>query len=393
MNDFTYFNPVKVEFKQNGLKDIGPIVAQYGKKCMIVSYSDVSFLQNRIDEMEASLRENGVEVIEFFKAVANPLISTARVGVEICKKEGVDVVIGFGGGSAMDSAKVIAAGAVYEHGDILNMFMFSHSDVKTIAPTKTLPTVMISTLPATGSEMNQCGVMTNDETHQKSYVWSDDIYPKVAILDPSLTVGLPKYQTSCGAIDTMAHIIEAYLNGNEANLIVQDHMEEGVIKAVMETLPYVLEHPTDLQARGVMQWAATVALSGFINAGTMIFTPMHQMGHVLSAQYNATHGATLACMMPAWMRFFANRPDNRRYVQFAEKIWGTSDVNEAADRFEAFMKQFGVQTRISEFGVKEEDIPMLAGEVRKVSFGPDDKLGSYPKLDVNEIEAIYRLAY
>lgn len=393
MNDFQYFNPVTVEFKQNGLADAGTIVARYGEKAMLVSYDNVSFFKEKIEVLEKTLKENGVEVVEFFRVCANPLISTAREGIKVCKEEEVDVVIGFGGGSVMDSAKVIAAGVLYDHGDITNMFVFSHSDQKQIPPECSLPTVMISTLPATGSEMNLCAVMTNDETRQKSYVWADAIYPKAAILDPSLTVGLPRYQTACGGIDTMAHIIEAYLNGDDSNLILQDYVQEGAIRAVKETLPVVLENPNDLQARGVMMWAATMALSGFINAGTMIFTPMHQLGHVLSAQYNATHGATLACLMPAWMRFFSKRSDNGRYRQFAQRIWGCDDVAEAADRFEAYIRETGVQTRIREFGVKEEDIPMLAEEVRAVSFGPDDRLGSYPKVTVQDVEEIYRLAY
>lgn len=392
MNEFNYYNPVAVEFKYNGMSEVGSVVAKYGKKAMLVSYEDVSFFRDKIDNLEQSLNENGIEVVEFFCICANPLISTAKKGIQLCKAEGVDVVVGFGGGSVMDSAKVIAAGVLYEEDDITNMFVFSHKESKHIPPTRSLPTVMISTLPATGSEMNLCAVMTNDETHQKSYVWADAIYPKVAILDPSLTAGLPPYQTACGAIDTMAHIIEAYLNGNDSNLILQDYVEEGAIRAVKETLPVVLANPNDLQARGVMMWAATMALSGFINAGTMIFTPMHQMGHVLSAQYNATHGATLACLMPAWMRFFANRPDNGRYRQFAERIWGCDDVEKAADCFEAFIREAGVQTHIREFGVKEEDIPMLAQQVREVSFGPDDRLGSYPKITVEEVEEIYRLA-
>lgn len=392
MNDFQYYNPVTVEFRQDGLADAGAICSRYGKKAMLVSYEDVSFFRDKIELLERVLKESGVEVVEFFRICANPLISTAREGVRLCREEGIDIVVGFGGGSVMDSAKIIAAGTLYEHGDIANMFVFSHSDPGEIPPERSLPTVMISTLPATGSEMNLCAVMTDDETKRKSYVWAEAIYPKVAILDPSLTVGLPRYQTACGGIDTMAHIIEAYLNGSAGNLILQDYVQEGAIRAVMETLPVVLEHPDDLQARGVMMWAATMALSGFINAGTMVFTPMHQLGHVLSARYNATHGATLACLMPAWMRFFARRSDNRRYRQFAQRIWGCVDVEQAADRFEAFIREAGVETHISEFGVREEDIPMLADQVRAISFGPDDMLGSYPKVNVREVEEIYRLA-
>lgn len=393
MNDFRYYNPVSVEFKENGFLEAGAVVSEYGKKALLVSYEDISFFCDKVELLEENLKEHGVEYLEFFRICANPLISVAREGVEICRAEGIDVVIGFGGGSVMDSAKVIAAGALYEHGDIVNMFVFSHSKPQHIPPEHSLPTIMISTLPATGSEMNPCAVMTNDQTQQKSYVWSDAIFPKAAILDPALTVGLPAYQTACGGIDTMAHIIEAYLNGDTSNLILQDYVQEGAIRAVKETLPFVLEHPDDLQARGVMMWGAAMALSGFINAGTMTFTPMHQMGHVLSARYNATHGATLACLMPAWMRFFAERPVGGRYRQFANRIWGCDNVALAADRFEEYIRAVGVQTHIREFGVKREEIPMLAKQVQAVSFGADDRLASNPSVNVKEIEEIYCLAW
>lgn len=394
MDAFEYYNPVAVEFRENGFADAGKTVARYGKNALLVSYGHMPpYRREKIDALERDLADQGVACTEFFRVTANPLISEAREGAALCREKGVDVVVGFGGGSVMDTAKVIAAGAVYRHGDIFNMFAFNHKNPTHIPPEEALPTVMIPTLPATGSEMNQCAVMTDDGARRKSYVWATCLFPRAAILDPTLTVGLPAYQTAAGAVDAMAHVTEAYLNGDDSNLILQDYMEEGVIRAIMETLPKVLEHPDDVQARGVMLWAATVALAGLINAGTMVFTPMHQMGHVLSGRYNATHGATLACMMPAWMRFFADRPDNARYRLFAERIWGCSDVRTAADRFEEFCRRAGVETRMREFGVKEADIPALAGEVREISFGPDDRLASNPKIDVRDVEEIYKLAY
>ena len=138
-------------------------------------------------------------------------------------------------------------------------------------------------------------------------------------------------------------------------------------------------------------WEASIGLNGWLTSGTFGFTPMHQMGHVLSARYNATHGATLACMMPAWMRHFANREDNQRYQMFAERIFGCG-IQEAADKFEQIMKDHGVQTRISLFGVNEQDIPSLVDDVVSVSFGPDGMLNGRPKTSRKDIEEIYRLA-
>ncbi len=393
MNAFEYYNPVRVLFGENTLDKVGETVAVYGKKALLVSYRNVSFMTGAIDRIHALLKESGVACADCFVASANPLIEEAREGIEIGKKNQVDVVIGLGGGSAMDCAKAISAGLLYGERDIRNMFVFSHMEVKHTPPENALPMVMIPTLPATGSEMNLCAVLTDGSTRQKSYIWAECLYPEVALIDPVLTVSLPPYQTACGAVDTIAHVAEAYFNGNDSNLILQDKMEEGVISAVMETLPVVMSNPGDLQARGVMQWAASIALNGWVNSGTMIFTPMHQLGHVLSARFGATHGATLACLMPAWMRFRAEQGGEAaaRCEQFARRLFDCP-LLEAADKFEAWMKSFGVQTRISEFGVKAEDISELAEQVREISFNSDDMLGSYPPITLEDVKTVYTLA-
>lgn len=391
MNSFEYYNPVKVNFSVGAIDLVGEEVKVYGKNALIVSYEDVSFLKNTIENIHKSLKENGVCVTELFNVTANPTLSQAKKGIALCKEKNIDVVIGLGGGSAMDCAKVISAGVYYEE-DISKMIAYSHSKNSQIPPTKALPMIMIPTLPATGSEMNPTAVITDDIQNRKSYVWAPDcLYPKVAIMDPALTVGLPKIQTACGAIDTIAHITEAYFNGDNSNLDIQDRMQEGVITAVLENLPRVIENPGDLEARGVMMWAASIALNGWLLSGTYTWAPMHQMGHVLSARYNATHGATLACMMLAWLRFFSNHKDSKRYIQYAERIFGSS-INEAADKFERYMKKYGVPTKISELGVKQQDIDELVEDVVTVSFNENGVLGSNPTLTKEEVKEIYTIA-
>ena len=391
MNAFTYYNPVKVLFGEQNVAQVGECVAAFGQTALLVSYRNVSFMSQTIDSLHQSLQAAGVACVDCFVASPNPLIQEAREGIALGVAHGVDVVIGLGGGSAMDCAKAIAAGLACKR-DVRDMCVFSHTVLTHTPPEAALPTVMIPTLPATGSEMNPCAVLTDGDTKQKSYIWADCLYPQVAIIDPTLTVSLPPYQTACGAIDTIAHVVEAYFNGNDSNLILQDYMEEGVISAVMETLPVVMANPNDLQARGVMLWAASIALNGWVNSGTMIFTPMHQLGHVLSARFGATHGATLACLMPAWMKLRAEQGGEGavRPEQFARRIFGCGLV-EAADKFEAWMASFGVQTRISQFGVTPEDIPMLARQVKEISFS-GDVLGSYPAVTLGDVERVYTLA-
>ncbi|MCT4687930.1 iron-containing alcohol dehydrogenase [Vallitalea sp.] len=392
MNNFEYYNPVKVIFGENEVTKIGTIAKEYGKKVMIVSYTDISFYGDLFEQIYDLLNEEGLEYVDFLEVTANPTLEQARKGIQLCKSQQVDLIVGIGGGSAMDCAKVIAAGVEYNNGDIVNMIAFSHSDSSQVPPTEALPTIMIPTLPATGSEMNPTAVITDEVSIKKSYVWAPCcLYPKVAIIDPKLTVSLPSYQTACGAIDTIAHILESYFNGGDGNLDLQDRMQEGVIRTVIDNIPKVIENPNDVETRGVMQWAASIALNGWLLSGTYGWAPMHQMGHVLSAKYNATHGATLATMILAWMRYFANRSDNTRYEQFANRIFGKS-ITEATDEFESLMKSIGVQTRISEFGVIKEDIDSLVENVVSVSFDDNGKLASVPPITKEDVRKIYEIS-
>ncbi len=393
MEAFEYYNPVKVIFGEGRLSEIGSQTARYGKKALIVTYEKADFFDGVMEKIHSSLHQNGVEWIDFYGVSANPLMCQARRGVELCRSNDIDVLIALGGGSVMDCTKIIAAGARYPH-DLEKMILFSHSVQEQIPPTESLPTLMIPTLPATGSEMNPTAVITDEKTRRKSYVWEPScMYAKVALMDPELTVSLPPYQTACGAFDIIAHAMEAYLNGDaQYDLSVQERMQEGVIRAVLDALPVVWEQPDHLQARGTLLWASSIALNGWLTSGTFGFTPMHQMGHVLSSHYNATHGATLACMMPAWMRYFSTRSDGEKYIQLADRIFGCP-LAEAADRFETFMRSYGVQTRISELGVKREDLDDLTRAVVDVSFGTDGKLNGRPKMSKEDIRALYELAF
>ena len=169
-------------------------------------------------------------------------------------------------------------------------------------------------------------------------------------------------------------------------------MQLGVIKTIYDNLPKVLSDPDDIELRGVMQFSATVALNGWLTCGVQGWTPMHQMGHVLSSHYQATHGATLATMMLAWMRYFAKHKQNERFVKFAMAMWGTEDLMKAADIFEEYIKSVGIETRISQFGCTENSLKELTDGLVNVSFSSNGTLASIPPIDSKEAYAIYKLA-
>lgn len=396
MNNFEFFNPVKLVYGAGEVSKIGFYAKDYGKKALIVSYTEVGFYGDLFERVHKALEKNGMRYVDYFGATANPKISEALKGVDLAKKEGCDVVIGIGGGSAMDLAKVIAAGVLYPEPDIRRMIKFTHAKDYQILPKEALPILMIPTLPATSSEMNPTAVITDDETNRKSYIWEPGcLYSKVSILDPTLTTTLPKYQTASGAIDAISHVVEPFFFSDEAtygNIDLHDNIQIGVIRTLFENLPKVLENPSDVELRGLMQFSSTVGLNGWLNCGTQPWTPMHQMGHVLSSHYKATHGATLACMMLAWMRYFATQEQNQRFVKFAEIMFNTSDLLVAADKFEEYIKTQGVQTRITEFGCTKDSLDKLTQSVVDVSFSADGTLASIPPVTAEQVRKIYELA-
>lgn len=394
MQNFDFYNPVRVLYGAGRTEEIGNEAAKIGKTALVVTYADAPYLQPLIERVCDLLEKAGVRAIVHGEATANPQLCQARSGVEKCKKENVDLVIGVGGGSAMDLSKVIAAGAVFPHEDIRKMIKFSHSHAEDIALVSALPTLMLPTLPATGSEMNPTAVITDEITREKSYVWAPQcLYPKVAIIDPQLLATLPKYQMACGGVDIVSHILESYVNGSGEGLDVIDGMQEGVMKAVLKNIQKAIDNPQDTKTRGMLQWASDIAINGWVTSGTYSFTPMHQMGHVLSARYNATHGATLSAMMVAWFRYFDQKPGNERYVKAAREVFGCDTPLQASQWMEEQFAAFGIQTSVKQFGVKKEEIRSLAEDVQRISFTADDVLPCLPPLNVDEIEKIFLLSY
>ena len=395
MQAFEYYNPVKIIYDDGCTNRIGKVVKEIGKTALIVTYKEAAYMAPFLDRVCQLLKDEGVTPILFQGATANPTLNQAREGVALCHEHQVDVLIGIGGGSAMDLTKIIAGGALFPH-DVRDMIMFSHSNVQAIPLTEALPTIMIPTLPATGSEMNPTAVVTDDETQEKSYVWAPQcLYPKVSFIDPTLMTTLPRYQTACGTIDIIAHVMESYVNGDatDEGLGLLDGMQEGVMISMLEALPKMMDAPDNTALRGMAQWASAIALNGWLISGTYTFTPMHQMGHVLSARYNATHGATLCVLMIAWLKYFDQHPENARYVQFARKVFHVDRPIQTAQKLQALAEAYGVQTNLRQFGVQKEDLPSLAADVRRVSFSPDNRLQSRPRLTEQDILDLYKLAF
>ena len=381
MNGFTYHNPVKVVFGAGTLVQAGAEGAKLGKRAFVVSYGDGS-VAGTLARLKELFAAEGVETQEFLEVVPNPPIEMVARGVEAAKAFGADFVVGVGGGSAMDAAKAVAAGVLYTHGDLWNMVYASHSHVTAQPPEKALPLLLIPTLPATGSEMNMCSVVSSTERRQKSYIWADCLFARTAILDPELTYSLPPFQTACGAIDAISHVLEIFVNGQPKSDLLHE-FQLGVIRTIIKNLPIVLENPTDADARAELMWAATCGLNGWASPGDA-WTPMHQVGHVLTSRHGINHGSSLAIVMPAWMTYH-KKIKPAPYERFEREIMPIVD-------FKAFIRKCGVPVTLSEKGVGEADIPGIVEGVKTVSFNADGVLASNPPVTAEALAEILKLA-
>ena len=396
MKSFEYENPVKILFGTGEVKRCGEEAKKIGSRVCLVSYKNSKHLCALNNSIQKDLEHHGLSVFPFYEIEANPEITVLKKGAEFCIQNQVDLVIGVGGGSAMDAAKVIAAG-VYYKGDLWNMVYSSHSNIQTVSPEKALPTIMIPTLPATGSEMNLCAVVSNAALKEKSYVWAPCLYPRLSIIDPELTCSLPPFQTACAAADTISHVLEIYLNGEEDSDL-QHYFQEGVMRTVIDNIGKVLEDPDDISARSHLQWAATCAINGWASPGDA-WTPAHQVAHVLTAFYKVPHGASLSIMMPAWMKVLWKRR-KKQYFRFAQNVMlvqveGKTEnevILEGIQSFEEFLKNTGAPVRLKDMGIEHPDIENIVKTVVKVSFGPDGYLACNPPVSQEDIVSILKEA-
>jgi alcohol dehydrogenase YqhD (iron-dependent ADH family) len=395
MMNFESYNPTRLIFGSGVLERLGEVVSTYGKKALIVTGGGSVKRNGTFGRAAASLKAAGIAYTECNGVEPNPRIASVRRGARIAWEEGCDVIIAMGGGSTMDASKVIAA-AFYYDGDPWNMIY--HGQPEPYCPTHALPVITVPTLAATGSEMNMGAVISNEDTKEKSFVQTECLYPKVALVDPELTVSVPKDQTAYGVCDIITHVTEGYFNGVDGTPI-QDRFAEGVILTALEWGPKAIADGKDVEARAQIQWASIVALNGWVNAGTNGGFPVHMIEHTLSACHDITHGAGLSVVNPSWMRFAAEH-EPKKFVQFAERIFGlTAKAPDDLDcalqgiaRFEEFLKDIGCPTHLSELKIDGVLIPRYAEDTLRIIHDEDGSLPGRPPMSKKDIVKVLKAA-
>lgn len=391
MFHFNYYAPTQVVFGKGTEEKTGELVKAQNCKKVLIHYGSGSVKRTGLlDRVKQALEKENIAYTELGGVVPNPRLSLVNEGIELCKKEGVDFILAVGGGSVIDSAKAIGYG-VANGGDVWDFYSHKRN------AEGCLPIGVILTISATGSEMSDSSVITNEDGWIKTGYHSEYCRPKFAVMNPELTMTLPDYQTACGCTDILMHTMERYFTKGE-NMELTDSIAEALMRTVIENAKILKENPKDYNARAEVMWAGSLShngLTGCGNGGNDFAT--HALEHELGGVYDVAHGAGLAALWGSWARYvYKEIPE--RFHKFAVRVMGLEDTGNAEEMavrgieaIEEFFREIKMPTNLRELGLtpSEEELKELA---HKCSLNTGGHKGSAKVLYEADMLAIYEMA-
>jgi len=350
MENFTAYNPVKVHFGKGVTDNLGATALQYGKKALLMYGKGSTVKHGYYDRIKKQLVDNNIDLAEYSGIKSNPVYEDVEAAIALARKEQVDFIVALGGGSVIDSAKIVSL-CVQEN---LNPW---HVMIRQQKPQKSMPLLTVLTLAATGTEMNAAAVLQNHKTGQKVGHINPLAYPKHSFLDPEFTYSVPKNYTAYGIVDMIAHALEAYFGQGVSRLT--DKFIISIIQEAMHFGPLVLKEPENYEYRANVMWTGTTALNGMTNWGKKYGDwGVHALGHELSLQFDVPHGASLSIAYPAWMKLQIEKAGNR-IAALGQALWGDSDLRATIRNFENFFESIESPVRLQQAGIdvdKRENI-------------------------------------
>ena len=389
MENFTFYAPTYFVFGKDSENDTGNYVKRFGGTKVLIHFGGGSVVRSGLlDRVKKSLEASGISFVELGGVRPNPRSGLVYTGIDLCRKKHIDFILAVGGGSVIDSAKAIAAGAVYD-GDFWDYYQGKPVE-------KALPVGTVLTIAAAGSEGSPDSVITKEDGMFKRGASGEALRPKFTVMNPALTQTLPAYQTACGITDIMAHLYERYLT-NTSEVEVTDRVIEALLLTMVHEGPRVIVDPNNYQARANIMWAGMMAHNNCCGVGRTQDWTSHGIEHELSALYDCAHGAGLAVVMPAVFKYNLSH-DVMRFAQVAVRVWGCQmdfahpDVTARAgiEAFRSFLISIGMPKNFDELGAREADIQKLA-QFCCYGDGASGTIGGFVQLTQDDVEKIYRM--
>ena len=393
MRSFEYFAPTKVIFGKDSHLQIGDILKKENCHKVLIHYGGKSAVASGlIDEVSGCLTDASIDFVTLGGVVPNPRLSKVREGIELCKKENVDFILAVGGGSVIDSSKAIGYGVANPWTDVWNFYL------KTEVPTACLPIGVIPTIAASGSEMSNSSVITNEDGWLKRGAAKCDLCrPKFALMNPKITYSLPQYQTESGCVDILMHTMERYFVNIET-MEITDSISESLMQTVIYNARILMREPDNYTARAEIMWAGSLSHNGLTGCGTGGGDwACHQLEHELGGLYDVTHGAGLAAIWGSWARYVYD-VNPERFAQFATNVFDIPcglDFEKTAlagiEAMEDFFRSIKMPVSLHELGLDLDD-QQIHELAFKCSYEDTRTIGVFKQLNMKDMEKIYTMA-
>ncbi|MCS4533308.1 iron-containing alcohol dehydrogenase [Neisseria montereyensis] len=375
MNNFEYYNPVRIIFGEGQIKKLSELVPEQAR--VLITYGGGSAKRTgTLDEVKAALTANGTRTIfEFGGIEPNPEFTTLLKAADMVNRERIDFILAVGGGSVIDGSKFVAlvSSLTEADGTVSREQAWAALTSYVVKVDRAVDLGAVLTIPATGSEMNAGGVVNYSERHAKLPFRNPLAYPKFSILDPAKTLTLPENQVMNGIADAYVHVMEQYLT-YPANAKVQDAFSESLLKILIEEGPEVKQQPSNIEIRKNIMWTATMALNGLIGSGVPQDWTTHMIGHELTSLYGIDHARTLTIVLPSLMRELKDSK-KEKLLQYARNVWAITNpqgnmsedeiIEAAIVETENFFKSLGLPVRLADAGLDESAIPAVLKQLKE----------------------------
>ena len=398
MNDFVFYSPTKFVFGKAAEQKVGAELKAAGYKQVLLHYGQSSVKRSGLlDTIKAQLEIEGIEYHELGGVRPNPEIALVREGIALAREleargKALDFILCLGGGSVIDSAKAISAGLHYQ-GDVWDFYLRGADTEAMLVDPIDLGSVL--TIPAAGSEASSGTVLSNDELQMKSSFGSPRLRPVLAFMNPELTMSLPAWQSAAGITDMYAHLCERFFSKTDF-VAPSDALALALFKTLVSMGPRVIKDPQDYEARAAIMWSGTLCHNGLTGCGREEDWITHALEHELSARKTEiTHGAGLAVMFPAWMRYVCKQKPER-FALYGREVFGLQasedifkDAQAAIDATQSFFSSLGMPSRLLDLGIEVSDIEPMLEQLQK---NRGESFGSFAHLSLEDARKIYESA-
>lgn len=392
MYDFDFCVDTNFIFGRGAQARIGAELAKIGASRVLIHHDSGRFLTETglLQGICEDLQKHNIAYAELGGVKPNPRLTLIHQGIDLAREEKIDFVLAIGGGSVIDSAKAIAAGALYS-GDVWDFY------TQNLPVQAALPIGVLLTNPATSSESNGTSMVNNEEKGEKRMLITPYIRPKIAFMNPELTFSIPRFVTACSITDMFSHVCERYFSPDE-EIGVTDRMEEGVLKTLLDIGPKLMEEPGDYFLRANAMWIGTIAHNNTLSVGRRTDWATHLLGNELSALYDTPHAATLSIIMGSWMRYvYKQKP--LRFARYAKEVFGINwdgqntlqAAQEGIEATEAFFKSMGMPVSFADYKVPTDAVEDM---LDRIPFeGEDASIGGIVRLNRADAKAIFEMAF